>query len=74
MDVAWRFRIMIFTALALMIFGDFFGYGGMMRGVKSDPNQQAAGAGKFQQKNAEIEISEGKCFFFLYIYLYFSHF
>ncbi|XP_065360213.1 uncharacterized protein geko [Calliphora vicina] len=58
MDVAWRFRIMLFTALALMIFGDIFGYGGMMRGVKSDPNQQTAGAGKFQQKNAEIEISE----------------
>ncbi|XP_075161755.1 geko [Haematobia irritans] len=59
MDMAWRFRIMIFAVVALMVFGDFFGYGGMMRVVKSDPNQQtAAGAGKFQQKNAEIEISE----------------
>ncbi|XP_005180527.1 uncharacterized protein LOC131801502 [Musca domestica] len=60
MDIAWRFRIAIFVVVALMVFGDFFGYGGMMRVVKSDPNQQtaAAGAGKFQQKNAEIEISE----------------
>lgn len=61
MDMAWRFRIMIFVVVALMIFGDFFGYGGMMRVVKSDPSQQtAAGAAKFQQKNAEIEISEGE--------------
>lgn len=58
MDVAWRFRIMIFVVVALMVFGDFFGYGGMMRIVKSDSNQQTAGAGKFPQKTAEIEISE----------------
>ncbi|XP_067647318.1 uncharacterized protein geko isoform X2 [Eurosta solidaginis] len=63
MDVAWRFRIMIFTAIALMIFGDFYGYGSV-RGVKSDTNQAAAaaaattGPGKFQQSDADIEISE----------------
>jgi len=58
MDVAWRFRIMIFTALALMFFGDFYGYGSVVRGVKSDSNQATSGTGKFQQKDAEIEISE----------------
>lgn len=59
MDVAWRFRFMIFAVLAIMLFGDFFGYSGM-RGVKSDTNQQSPRTtGKFQQKNAEIEISEG---------------
>ncbi|XP_018786027.1 PREDICTED: uncharacterized protein LOC108967200 [Bactrocera latifrons] len=63
MDVAWRFRIMIFTALALMLFGDFYGYGSV-RGVQSDTNQAAAaaaattGPGKFQQSDADIEIGE----------------
>ncbi|XP_037939170.1 uncharacterized protein LOC119672239 [Teleopsis dalmanni] len=57
MDVAWRFRIIIFTALALLVFGDLYGYGSV-RGVKSDPNQATTGAGKFQQKNAEIDITE----------------
>lgn len=65
MDVAWRFRIMIFTALALMLFGDFYGYGSV-RGVQSDTNQAAAaaaattGPGKFQQSDADIEIGEGE--------------
>uniref|UniRef100_A0A1B0G5T8 Uncharacterized protein n=1 Tax=Glossina morsitans morsitans TaxID=37546 RepID=A0A1B0G5T8_GLOMM len=57
MDVAWRFRIMLFTALALILFGDLFGYGSV-RGVKSDPNRPPTGSNKFQQKNAEIEINE----------------
>ena len=51
---------MIFAALALMLFGDFFVGFGSVRGVKSDSNQATSTAGKFQQKNAEIEISEGE--------------
>ena len=65
MDVAWRFRIMIFAVLALMLFGDFFVGFGSVRGVKSDSNQATSTAGKFQQKNAEIEIGEGESDFLL---------
>lgn len=34
METAWRFRIMLFMAFAIIIFGDMLGYGS----VKSDRN------------------------------------
>ncbi|KAL7732941.1 hypothetical protein ACLKA6_002755 [Drosophila palustris] len=72
MDTAWRCRLMIFGVFLLLLVGDLFGYGGYsVRGVKSDnpdevvgvqggvaPTGPAASAGKFQQKNAEIDIGE----------------
>lgn len=76
MDTAWRCRLMIFGVVSLLLVGDLFGYGGYsVRGVKSDHPDEVAGvqarggsptgpasaaAGKFQQKNAEIEIGEGE--------------
>lgn len=72
MDTAWRCRLMIFAVFSLLLVGDLFGYGGYsVRGVGSDnpdevvgvqgggaPTGPAAAAGKFQQKNAEIDIGE----------------
>ncbi|XP_055856964.1 uncharacterized protein LOC129919891 [Episyrphus balteatus] len=55
MDNAWTLRIMLFAALALVIFGDFFGYGSI-KGVKSASNQGSAG--KFQQKQTEFELTD----------------
>lgn len=74
MDTAWRCRLMIFGVFTLLLVGDLFGYGGYsVRGVKSDnpdevvgvqggvaPTGPAAAAGKFQQKNAELDIGEGE--------------
>lgn len=74
MDTAWRCRLMIFGVVSLLLVGDLFGYGGYsVRGVKSDHPDEVVGvqagagsptgpaaAGKFQQKNAEIEIGEGE--------------
>lgn len=36
MEAAWRFRIMLIMAFAVIIFGDFLGYGGA---AKSDSNK-----------------------------------
>lgn len=77
MDTAWRCRLMIFGVVSLLLVGDLFGYGGYsVRGVKSDHPDEVVGvqarggsptgpaaAGKFQQKNAEIEIGEGEWHF-----------
>lgn len=38
METAWRFRIMLFMAFAIIIFGDMFGYGN----VKSDRNSNGS--------------------------------
>ncbi|XP_060655813.1 uncharacterized protein LOC132791049 isoform X1 [Drosophila nasuta] len=70
-DTAWRCRLMIFGILTLLLVGDLVGFGGLsVRGVKSDnpddnplqgggaPTGPAAAAGKFPEKNAEIDIGE----------------
>lgn len=91
MDTAWRCRLMIFGVVSLLLVGDLFGYGGYsVRGVKSDHPDEVVGvqarggsptgpasaaAGKFQQKNAEIEIGEGEWHFqvfFFYVFVQFS--
>ncbi|XP_030372504.1 uncharacterized protein LOC115622636 [Scaptodrosophila lebanonensis] len=68
MDTAWRCRLMIFGVVSLLLIGDLFGYSASVRGVKSDHHPDdvavrggpptAPAAGKFQQKNAEIDIGE----------------
>lgn len=96
MDTAWRCRLMIFGVVSLLLVGDLFGYGGYsVRGVKSDHPDEVVGvqaragsptgpasaaAGKFQQKNAEIEIGEGEWhfqvffFFLLFCAIQLKHF
>lgn len=86
MDTAWRCRLMIFGIVSLLLVGDLFGYGGYsVRGVKSDhpdevvgvqagggsPTGPAAAAGKFQQKNAEIEIGEGEWHYQIFLSFFF---
>lgn len=56
MEAVWRFRIMLGMAFAIIIFGDFLGYGGI-RGEKNI-NRQAPTA--LREKQPEIHLEDGK--------------
>lgn len=56
MEAVWRFRIMLCMAFAIIIFGDFLGYGSV-RGEKNI-NRQAPTA--LREKHPEMHLEDGK--------------
>lgn len=56
MEAVWRFRIMLGMAFAIIIFGDFYGYG-TIRSEKHI-NRQAPTA--LREKQPEILLEDGK--------------
>lgn len=44
METVWRFRIVLFMAFAVIIFGDLLGYGNNVNGEKDADNQQQSTA------------------------------
>lgn len=61
MEAVWRFRIMLGMAFAIIIFGDFLGYGSIK--AEKHINRQAPTA--LREKQPELHLEEGKKFHML---------
>lgn len=59
MEAVWRFRIMLGMAFAIIIFGDFLGYGSIK--AEKHINRQAPTA--LREKQPELHLEDGKKFY-----------
>lgn len=53
MEGVWRFRIMLLTAFALIMFGDYFGYANIRTTASKNPTT-------LRDAQPELDIEEGK--------------
>lgn len=60
MEAVWRFRIMLGMAFAIIIFGDFLGYGSIK--AEKHINRQAPTA--LREKQPEIHLEDGKTIYY----------
>lgn len=60
MEAAWRFRIMLIMAFAVIIFGDFLGYGGAAKSDSNKDNTRKSSAAIKNERHSFDLDDEGK--------------